>query len=233
MNGRAKLLVMHMTDDGTKARKVGQASSRVQALQANADALAKGSKTFLLNVGPYDKISEDVGKLRRGVTNLASGLEQQTTKALVMDASARTEFGQLALVNNGEAVVFYSKVCPSKPILEVDGLLVNTDYVVLNETKQSPKPSDIENVIEKFDKLERILGDPDTYSTKPVFVMEELRKFDKVRVVLSGYHYPESLVDMCKQAQPPIYALRTMAMATPSSSATPSFLGLLWSCTLP
>lgn len=39
--------------------------------------------------------------------------------------------------------------------------------------------------------------------------MEELRKFDKVRVVLSGYHYPKSLIDMCKQAKPPIYALRT------------------------
>lgn len=70
-----------------------------------------------------------------------------------MDASARTEFGQLALVNNGEAVVFYRKVCPSKPILEVDGLLVNTDYVVLNETKQSPKPPDIGNVIEKLTNL--------------------------------------------------------------------------------
>jgi len=120
------------------------------------------------------------------IKNHASGIELQTTRAIASDKSLQKLYGEMSVVNEGESVTF---MLNGDKYLECDGLVKNTDTVLLNEAKAKPTASHIDSLEKKVGKLQKVLQDPHLYSSEPEGAIKELKGLVCVVPLLSGYYY--------------------------------------------
>ena len=94
-------------------------------------------------------------------------------------------------------------------MLEVDGLLLNSTVLVVNEAKSSPKVEDVKKLVGSLKPLGKLLEDPESFCTKPAEVKGELVTAGVRRVVgvLSGFNFSAEVEDACKAAE--IHAVLT------------------------
>jgi len=175
-------------------RVKGRVDERLSAIRSldNAISASKQDGTFLLLDNPADELREDVSVLKGGEKNRATGLEQQTTKALASDHTLQHKHGKLSLVNGGESVEF--KVAGISDIaFEVDGLVRNSKELLLNSVKWTPKDEDVRQLCDTAVRLCRVLKNPSDYETVPESALAELDGLTDVVPVLSGFSFAPSV----------------------------------------
>ena len=75
------------------------------------------------------------GRNKSAINNCASATEKKSSLASDKEKVLREKCTGLCLVNYGEITFYHA----NKTIIEWDGLVKNTDVLVLNEAKASPK----------------------------------------------------------------------------------------------
>uniref|UniRef100_A0A7S0YR23 Uncharacterized protein n=1 Tax=Hemiselmis tepida TaxID=464990 RepID=A0A7S0YR23_9CRYP len=192
----SKLRHKEILEDGTFKTR-----STIKSLPEAVNA-SKVQDTFLYTGYTLDKRVQD---LENTDDNRAEGLEQQTTRAIVRDESIRREFGDVCLVNNGASVVF-RKAGHKDKFLECDGLVKNTDTLILNEAKAKPVKDHVDalvgkpdKVLGKVDKLKMVLEAPGNYSSTPVDAIDEIEGLKNVVPVLSGYLFEQVIQQSARE----------------------------------
>jgi len=172
----------------------GRVDERLSAITSLAEAVSASQQdgTFLLLDNPADELREDVSAIKGGEKNRATGLEQQTTKALVSDATFQREFGNLSLVNGGEPVEI--KVAGHSDVaFEVDGLVRNGWQLLLNSAKGTPTEGDVTEVRDTASRLREVLQNPSNYETLPESALSEFEGLREVVPVLSGHCFADGV----------------------------------------
>ena len=169
--------------------KIKRLVSSAATLQAAQEAKTTG--TYLWLEQPDSTRLKDIRNLKRARNNVATGLEVQTTRTLASDRNAAKAFGPLAALNDAHSVTFLDK--DGIDLLEVDGICVSSQLVVMNEVKATPSLYDVEELIKRGRLLSLLLASPDDYVTKPAEVKEKLEKCRDVRLALSGYNFQEQV----------------------------------------
>ena len=152
--------------------------------------------------------------------NCATGLEQQSCTRGV----ARSGFMRpLTVINDGHSVKFQSKTTDGglDDIIEVDGLLLNHEAVVMNEVKNSPSPKQVQELNDRATKLLGVVAQlmyaPDDIVTDPAFVKNEIVNWlataDRTMVlrgvvpVMSGSNFAPDVEEECRDNR--IYVCRS------------------------
>jgi hypothetical protein len=177
---------------------VSKDGARKHGVRSLADALAGTAGDYLLLTAPFDSLEEDVSNLKRAGTNMSGGQEQATTKAILTSLSLIAEFGELRPIADGQSVIFLDH--SGKPRLEVDGLVVNSTVVIVNEVKQTPTLADVNEQAPRMALLELILANPSAYTTKPPDCLDAMVGITKVIPVISGYNFRPEVEAACKAA---------------------------------
>ena len=140
--------------------------------------------------------------------NTAHGLEQESNRAAANSPTLRQLLGTLKLVN--DSVKFYKKNKNLKfdDVVEVDGILLNHNVVVINEVKNSPS---LKNVAKCANRgllfeclLRKIAATPDDYRTEPKAVRDELVRWmtdaqsPAVELMMSGYYFSTVAQKECR-----------------------------------
>jgi len=170
--------LQHQKMQDGKVVKLGTMKSLGEAFKASQ---AEGTYLFQGN-----SLSEQVEDHEGFIKNHASGIELQTTRAIACDKSLQKLYGEMSVVNEGESVTF---MLNGDKYLECDGLVKNTDTVLLNEAKATPTASHIDSLEKKVGKLQKVLQDPHLYSSEPEGAIKELKGLVCVVPLLSGYYY--------------------------------------------
>jgi len=180
-------------------RTEGRADERLSAITSLAEAVSASQQdgTFLLLDNPADELREDLSVLKGGEKNRATGLEQQTTKTLVSDATFQREFGNLSLVNGGEPVEIRG-TGDSNIAFEVDGLVRNSKQLLLNSAKWTPTEGDVTEVCDTASRLRQVLESLSDYETVPEGALAEVEGLTEVVPVLSGYCFAEGVKQKAK-----------------------------------
>jgi len=176
-----------------KKKRVREVRSLAEAIEAQAQAEASGTYLFLND--PGDKLSEDVSKLNRGARNRATGIEQQTTKAVARDLKLAEELGPLKLLNEGRGVVFCAP--DGEDIVEVDGLVLNSTMLLVNEAKASPKEEDVSKFLAALGSLRAVLADPTSFRTRPPGILDDIGQGKQVVGIMSGFNFPPEVGRKC------------------------------------
>mmetsp|Transcript_16314 Transcript_16314/g.32230 ORF Transcript_16314/g.32230 Transcript_16314/m.32230 type:complete len:524 (-) Transcript_16314:97-1668(-) len=192
----SKLKHKEILEDGTFKTR-----STIKSLPEAVNA-SKVQDTFLYTGYTLDKRVQD---LENTDDNRAEWLEQQTTRAIVRDESIRMEFGDVCLVNNGASVEF-RKAGRKDKFLECDGLVKNTDTLILNEAKAKPVKDHIDTLVGKanklvgkVDKLKMVLEEPDNYRSTPADAIDEIKGLKNVVPVLSGYLFEQVIQQSARE----------------------------------
>jgi hypothetical protein len=163
-----------------------------------ADAQSGEVGDCLLLTAPFDSLDEDVSNLKRAGSNMSGGQEQATTKAILTSPSLISEFGELRSVADGQGIIFFDH--SGKPRLEVDGLVVSSAVVLVNEAKHTPTLADVSEQAPRKALLELILSNPSVYSTQPRDCLDAMVGITKVIPVISGYFFQPDVEAACRAA---------------------------------
>ena len=175
-----------------------QRGVKKRAVMSLSDAQQLADGEFLMLSTPFDALDERIGQLDGHVKNSSGGHEHATTQAIARCAMMREQFGQLRVVNNGFPVTFNGK---NGPVLEADGLVINSVVLLLNEVKHMPSIADARLQKGRARILLDILSDPSAYSSEPDHILPELvdTKLKSVQPVLSGYNFAPSVEAACME----------------------------------
>mmetsp|Transcript_41435 Transcript_41435/g.103013 ORF Transcript_41435/g.103013 Transcript_41435/m.103013 type:complete len:457 (-) Transcript_41435:392-1762(-) len=179
------------------SRRIIQTLEQARSLPAEANLVLEADGDLLMR---------SVGNLQGFVKNHSSGIEHQTTKAMARDASLIREFGDLELVNDGRAVTFFDAKTRMKR-LEVDGMVLNTSVLLVNESKMTPQVSDAASAAGKLPILRDILRRPSEFISEPPGILQAVKGVEQIVGVLSGVNFTSEVVDAC--ADNSLRALRT------------------------
>ena len=176
-----------------------------------AEALSGASDDFLRLTAPFDALAEDVSNLNGYRKNASNGHERATMLAIARSAVLQREFGELCEVAKGESVVFQQGL-PLVDVMEVDGLVRNTDRVLLCSAKHAPTEHDVNEVVASAVRLERILKAPSSftastfegpmtaagnYKLAPCKALEEMTGITQVTPILAGYDVKPPVLRAC------------------------------------
>jgi hypothetical protein len=176
-----------VSKDGTRKRSV-------RALQeATIDTVGD----YFLLMTPFDNIDEKVTNLQAHRKNSSNGQERATTLAIASCEQVRKEFGPLTLVGDGESITF-SDSDGEKQVLEADGIIANTNSVLLNSVKHSPKVEDVDSLLLDKVVLEGILSRPSSYTSFPTGALEAMNGITTVKLFLSGYDFSPEVLEKCR-----------------------------------
>ena len=170
----------------------GQSKKIVRTL-AEAQQVVKVPGDFLELASNLDDLSNDVTNLRK---NASSGLEQQTTRAIERDPALIELLGDLRALADGHSIVFIDS--SNKHVLEVDGLVINSVCVLVNECKQSPTVSDVESLISRVGVFKTILRNCRGHTSYPPECIHELDGITEVVPVLSGFNFLPEVMAKCR-----------------------------------
>ena len=144
----------------------------------------EGSGKHLWVEHSYDRLSERLGNMEKGVTNQANAFEQKSTRAIGKDSEFHAELktSKLTPVNDGHSVKLGMMTTRGNflQIMELDGLAMNRDdaLLVVNEAKLSPSDKDIDDPDVKKWNLKNWLRDAAAqktkFATQPAEVQGEL-----------------------------------------------------------
>jgi hypothetical protein len=180
--------IWHMRPQG---KVTGKADKKLRVVTSLAEAISASQQdnTYLLLNDPVDLLLQDVSVLKGGEKNRGTGLEQQTTKALVSDPSLLSQYGNLSVVNGGHPVVFQKGDFK----FEVDGLVRNGRQLLLNEAKWTPQEGNVDELLATATRLKQVLRDPSGYTSEPEGALAELMGLEEVVPVLSGFCFSPSV----------------------------------------
>lgn len=150
----------------------------------------------------------------------ATGLEQSCTRGVAHSGFMRP----LTVLNDGHSVKFQSKTTDGglDDIIEVDGLLLNHEAVVMNEVKNSPSLKKVQKVRSRARTLLGVVTElmfaPDDIVTDPACVKNEivnwLATVNKTMVldrgvvpVMSGSNFAPDVEEECRKRK--IYVCRS------------------------
>ena len=167
-----------------------------RAVLTLSDATLLTAGDYLLLTTPFDTIDENVSNLQAHRKNSANGQERATTLAIVSSEQVRRDFGLLTLVCKGESIVF-SNESDGRHVLEADGIIANTEFVILNSVKHSPKEEDVVSLVSAKKMLTKILARPSGYLSEPDGALKEMKGIKKVKPFLSGYDFPPEVLKKC------------------------------------
>lgn len=207
---------------------------------ANAYKTLEGSGKHLWVEHPYDRLSERLGNMEKGVTNQANAFEQKSTRAIGKDSEFHAELktSKLTPVNDGFSVKLgmVTERGNFRQLMELDGLAMNREdaLLVVNEAKLSPSDKDIDDTEAKKWKLENWLRDAAAqkakFATQPAEVQGELFGEGeegitwKVHLVLSGDNFSAKMEKECDNAK--IFVVRSngagYGFSRPSSASASS-----------
>lgn len=177
---------------------VSKDGAKKKGVHSLADARSGEASDYLLLTAPFDSLEDDVSNLKRAGVNVSCGLERATTKAILTSPSLIAEFGELRSIADGQGVIFFDH--SGKPRLEVDGLVVNSAVVIVNEAKQTPTLADVSEQVPRKALLECILANPSEYTTKPPGCLNAMAGIAKVVPVISGYNFRPEVEAACQAA---------------------------------
>ena len=175
------------------ARVKGQPQRRIHTLEQARNAPKEAS---LMLEAAGDLLQQSIVDLQGFVKNHSSGIEHQTTKAIVRDASLIDEFGPLQLVSDGRAVTFFNATTRMKA-LEVDGMVLSTSVLLVNESKAAPVASDAADAVRSVAILRDILRHPSRFSSEPADVLQTIQGVERIVGVLSGFTFSSAVLDAC------------------------------------
>ena len=192
-------------------KRVKQVANLADAIRAHERE--QQDQTYLKLEHPNDDLSGRMKNMEAHRDNMASGLEQVTTRAVATDTALRDqlETPALQIVNRGYPVTFYTKNVSGTSryeMLEVDGMALDVDAkkLVLNEAKLSPSLKDICTMESKVFILEswlrRAVANPGRFETEPAAVKDELvsggcREWEIIPV-LSGNNFSVEMQEQCE-----------------------------------
>ncbi len=177
---------------------VSKSGVKKKGVHSLADAQSGEAGDYLLLTAPFDSLEEDVSNLKRAGTNMSGGQEQATTKAILTSPSLIAEFGMLRSIADGQGVTFFDH--SGKPRLQVDGLVVSSSVVIINEAKEAPTLADVSVQSPRKALLELILADPSAYTTTPAGCLDAMAGITRAIPVLSGYFFRPDVEEACKAA---------------------------------
>ena len=178
-----------VSKDGTKKRSVRTFQ------EATIDMVGD----YFLLMTPFDTIEEKVTNLQAHRKNASNGQERATTLAIASCEQVRKEFGPLTLVGEGESITFSDKNDENpNPVLEADGIIANTNSVLLNSVKHSPKVEDVDSLLWAKVVLEGILARPSSYTSSPTGALEAMKGITTVKPFLSGYDFSPEVLEECR-----------------------------------
>ena len=169
-------------------------------LNAAAAVLNSGTGDYLLLDDPGIMMKSDVSKLNGFSKNIADGFEQLSNKALVINEDLlRAYGGKLVALNDGRGVTFY-KNKDGNAFVECDGLVKNTEVVLLNEAKTHFHEDDAAKLRDTTAvKLREIMTQPELYFSEPADVLEQLQGL-KIVMVASGSSFSVKAREACASA---------------------------------
>ena len=177
---------------------------------SKALAVAADPTVYLTQQQPFDVTLRQVTNLEDNRRNTAHGLKQECNRAAANSGTLRKLLGTLKLVNDGHSVKFSKKNKNLKfdDVMEVDGILLNTKVVVMNEVKNSPSLKNVAKCANRGLLFEALLwkmaATPDDYKTEPEAVRDELVKWmtdaqlTAVEVMMSGYDFSAEAQNECR-----------------------------------
>jgi hypothetical protein len=215
-------------------KRVKQVANLADAIRAHE--AGQQEQTYLRLEHPNDDLSGRMKNMESFRDNMASGLEQETTRAVANDMAFRVQLETpgLKIVNGGHPVIFYKKNVRGTSrveVLEVDGMAldVKAKKLVLNEAKLSPSLKDIGTIETKITSLTGWLTlasrDPARFETKPAAVKDELISVGcsewEILPVLSGNNFSVEMQEQCEDHELSVMKSNGSSYSWPPPASTP------------
>ncbi|KAL5516673.1 hypothetical protein EMCRGX_G002070 [Ephydatia muelleri] len=154
---------------------------------------------FLMLDDPTTLLRDDVSKLKCFSMNVAGGFEELSNKAIAINKDLLKAYGGfLEPLNDGRGVTFYDDV--GNAYVQCDGLVKNTEVVLLNEAKMHFHEEDVKelrNVTAM--KLNTIKAYPHLFSSDPEDIIEQLKGL-KIVLIASGSSFTKKAEEDCEKA---------------------------------
>eukprot|EP00731_Ephydatia_muelleri_P001794 Em0001g1794a len=154
---------------------------------------------FLMLDDPTTLLRDDVSKLKCFSMNVAGGFEELSNKAIAINKDLLKAYGGfLEPLNDGRGVTFYDDV--ENAYVQCDGLVKNTEVVLLNEAKMHFHEEDVKelrNVTAM--KLNTIKAYPHLFSSDPEDIIEQLKGL-KIVLIASGSSFTKKAEEDCEKA---------------------------------
>lgn len=218
LDGEVAFNQMHSSGSRFSVVNANGGNVSITSWNAAINAHHEGMK---LMVSDLADLNDDISTLKNANFNRATGTERQTTCAIAQNPTLIEKYGHLQVINNGYGVVFHVS---DVDVLEIDGLVKNTNTLFLNETKLSLKESDIDKLssvnnstevgsddsaidqpfaglTSQVGKLQHILNNPSAFRSTPPEVLDELIPFANKPIVpiASGFHVPRQTLEQCRK----------------------------------
>ena len=169
-----------VSKDGAILRDIMSLKEAVEETTRNPTAFLRASRSF----------DDDLAEVRGFVGRVAEALEQETTRALVGDASLLSNYGPLTAVNSAEHFSIKRigrKMSECEGLIEIDGLVVGTHGVaLLNSAKHSPSVEHVDAVLTDAIELQLMLASLNDMTTDPSNVKGQLTGVTSVLPFLCG-----------------------------------------------
>ena len=154
---------------------------------------------FLMLDDPTTLLRDDVSKLKCFSMNVAGGFEELSNKAIAINKDLLKAYGGfLEPLNDGRGVTFYDDA--GNAYVQCDGLVKNTEVVLLNEAKMHFHEEDVKelrNVTAM--KLNTIKAYPHLFSSDPEDIIEQLKGL-KIVLIASGSSFTKKAEEDCEKA---------------------------------
>ena len=154
---------------------------------------------FLMLDDPTTMLRDDVSNLKCFSMNVAGGFEELSNKAIAINKDLLKAYGGfLEPLNDGRGVTFFDDA--GDVYVQCDGLVRNTEVVLLNEAKMHLHEEDVKelrNVTAM--KLNTIKAYPHLFTSDPEEIIEQLKGL-KIVLIASGSSFTKKAEEDCEKA---------------------------------
>eukprot|EP00731_Ephydatia_muelleri_P005225 Em0002g1401a len=154
---------------------------------------------FLMLDDPTVLLLDDVSNLKSFRTYMAGGFEELSNRAIAINKDLLEAYGGfLEPLNSGRGVTFCDDA--GDAFVECDGLIKNSEVVLLNEAKMHFHEEDVENLRNvTARKLNCIKAYPHMFTSDPEDVIEQLKGL-KIVLVASSSSFSKKAEEDCAKA---------------------------------
>ena len=154
---------------------------------------------FLMLDDPTTLLRDDVSNLKSFSMNVAGGFEELSNKAIAINKDLLKAYGGfLEPLNDGRGVTFFDDA--GDVYVQCDGLVRNTEVVLLNEAKMHFYEEDVRerrNVTAM--KVNHIKAYPHLFTSDPEDIIEQLKGL-KIVLIASGSSFTKKAEEDCEKA---------------------------------
>ena len=153
---------------------------------------------FLMLDDPTTMLRDDVSNLKCFSMNVAGGFEELSNKAIAINKDLLKAYGGfLEPLNDGRGVTFYDYA--GDVYVQCDGLVRNTEVVLLNEAKMHFHEEDVKELYFTAMKLNHIKAYPHLFTSDPEDIIEQLKGL-KIVLIASGSSFTKKAEEDCEKA---------------------------------